>query len=217
MSTEAQILANRRLGRRIVLNLGHLDFDIVSDFDIRISDFNHSGCFMQNKPNLPAPQMNLTSVITKDYENKSNWKLGENKPNSKPICQRVKLMQSLYLQRIMKNNADKGYEKTKPKQTQFPKSQNEHNLIYHKEQCLSAVVLTKAETMNYELIAFVSLWWFLAIHSDLRRIIFKKSRPDRFPKKPVAAIGRTASAIIVSIIKSSKEFSLFLSSLITRR
>jgi len=27
-------------------------------------------------------------------------------------------MQSVYLQRIMKKNADKGYEKTKPKQTQ---------------------------------------------------------------------------------------------------
>ena len=36
-----------------------------------------------------------------------------------PICQRVKLMQSVYLQRIMKKYADRGYEKTKPKQTQF--------------------------------------------------------------------------------------------------
>jgi len=31
------------------------------------------------------------------------------------------MMQSVYLQRIMKKNAAKGYEKTKPKQTQFPK------------------------------------------------------------------------------------------------
>ena len=30
-------------------------------------------------------------------------------------------MQSVYLQRIMKKYADKGYEKTKPKQTQFAK------------------------------------------------------------------------------------------------
>ena len=30
-------------------------------------------------------------------------------------------MQSMYLQRIMKKNADMGYEKTKPKQTQFAK------------------------------------------------------------------------------------------------
>ncbi len=34
---------------------------------------------------------------------------------SNPIAERIKLMQSLYLQRIMKKNAAKGYEKTKPK------------------------------------------------------------------------------------------------------
>ena len=34
-------------------------------------------------------------------------------------------MQSVYLQRIMKKNADMGYEKTKPKQTQFPQSTND--------------------------------------------------------------------------------------------
>ncbi len=28
--------------------------------------------------------MNVTKVLTKDYENKSNWTLGENEPNSKP-------------------------------------------------------------------------------------------------------------------------------------
>ncbi len=59
-----------------------------------------STLFMQNKPNLPDAQMNVTSFYTVDYENKSNWKLGENKPNTKPI----------------KPN-------TKPKQTRFPKGQ----------------------------------------------------------------------------------------------
>ena len=29
--------------------------------------------------------MNVRSLITVDYENIANWKLGENKPNSKPI------------------------------------------------------------------------------------------------------------------------------------
>ena len=29
--------------------------------------------------------MNVTSFYTKDYENESNWKLGENKANTKPI------------------------------------------------------------------------------------------------------------------------------------
>ncbi len=39
--------------------------------------------------------------------------------HSNPIAERVKLMQSVYLQGIMKKIAAKGYEKTKPKQTQF--------------------------------------------------------------------------------------------------
>ncbi len=73
---------------------------------------------MQNKPNLLDAQMNVNPYNTTDYENKSNWTLGQNKPNSNPIAERVKLMQSVYLQRIMKKNAAKGYEKTKPKQTQ---------------------------------------------------------------------------------------------------
>ena len=40
---------------------------------------------MQNKANFRNAKMNVNTVITKDYENKSNWTLGENKPNTKPI------------------------------------------------------------------------------------------------------------------------------------
>ncbi len=40
---------------------------------------------MQNKANLPETQMNVSPVNTREYENKSNWTLGENKPNSNPI------------------------------------------------------------------------------------------------------------------------------------
>jgi len=29
--------------------------------------------------------MNVNKVLTKDYENISNWTLGENKPNTNPI------------------------------------------------------------------------------------------------------------------------------------
>ncbi len=34
----------------------------------------------QNKPNLLNAQMNVTSVITKDYENERFCRCGENKP-----------------------------------------------------------------------------------------------------------------------------------------
>ncbi len=40
---------------------------------------------MQNKPNFQKSQMNVILFIAKDYENISNWTLGENKPNSNPI------------------------------------------------------------------------------------------------------------------------------------
>jgi hypothetical protein len=78
------------------LDLGHLYFDIVSDLELRISDFAGLGIFtlvknplqiapfMQNKPNFRKAKMNVTSFITNVYENVSNWKLGENKANTKP-------------------------------------------------------------------------------------------------------------------------------------
>jgi len=40
---------------------------------------------MQNKPNFQKSQMYVNSLITTDYKNKSNWTLGQNKPNSNPI------------------------------------------------------------------------------------------------------------------------------------
>jgi len=39
---------------------------------------------MQNKANFLRSQMNVKSYNTKAYENKSNWTLSENKPNSNP-------------------------------------------------------------------------------------------------------------------------------------
>ena len=40
---------------------------------------------MQNKANLLDDQMNVTSFYAADYENKSNWTLGENEPKTNPI------------------------------------------------------------------------------------------------------------------------------------
>ena len=39
---------------------------------------------MQNEPNFRKSQMNVTTILTKDYEKKSNWTLGENEPNTNP-------------------------------------------------------------------------------------------------------------------------------------
>ncbi len=67
--------------RRVVLNLGHFDFEIASDFDIRISYFASLGpstsvedplqisyLIMQNKPNVKDAQINVNSYMKSKYE-----------------------------------------------------------------------------------------------------------------------------------------------------
>jgi hypothetical protein len=49
--------------------------------------------------------MNVSSILTTDYENETAFRRGKNKPNSNPI---------------------------KPNQTQFPKSSNECKLNFNK-------------------------------------------------------------------------------------
>ncbi len=61
---------------------------------------------MQNKPNFQNGKMNVSSAITMNYEQLTMNYANKNKPNSKPIAERAKLMQSVYLQRNMKKNAD---------------------------------------------------------------------------------------------------------------
>jgi hypothetical protein len=40
---------------------------------------------MQNKPNFRKSQMNLNPYNRTAYENKSDWSIGQSKPNSNPI------------------------------------------------------------------------------------------------------------------------------------
>ncbi len=70
----------------------------------------NSPLFMQNKPNLLNSQMNITSFITKYYENVRLYRCGENKPNSKPI----KANQTQY-----KPNMNPKQTQNEPNQTQF--------------------------------------------------------------------------------------------------
>jgi hypothetical protein len=42
--------------------------------------------FMQNKPNFRKSQMNLKFCKQMAYENKRDWTIGQNKPNSNPTC-----------------------------------------------------------------------------------------------------------------------------------
>jgi len=77
---------------------------------------------MQNKANFLDAQMNVNSFITKDYENKSNWTLGENKPNSKPIKANTKPIKANT--KPIKANKMPKQTQYKPKQTQFQRQKN---------------------------------------------------------------------------------------------
>jgi len=66
--------------------------------------------FMQNKPNFLDALMSVSTVITGEYENIANFKLGENKPNTNPIKANTK---------PIKANTKPKQTQYKPKQTQF--------------------------------------------------------------------------------------------------
>ena len=50
-----------------------------------------SALFMQNKPNLLDAQMNVSSALTKYYENEHLRRRGENKPNQSQFHLRPKM------------------------------------------------------------------------------------------------------------------------------
>jgi len=70
---------------------------------------------MQNEPNLPDDQMNVNKVLTRDYENKSNWTLGENEPKTNPIRTQSK---------PIKANITPKQTQYEPKQSQFQRQKN---------------------------------------------------------------------------------------------
>jgi hypothetical protein len=91
-----------------------------------------SALFMQNKPNFRKSQMNVNLLITTDYENISDWTLGQNKPNSNPIkpCpERSRMGQLPKSQNECKLTYNKGLQKKRcfrspNKQTQFKPNSN---------------------------------------------------------------------------------------------
>ncbi|HIJ54216.1 MAG TPA: hypothetical protein HPP66_13865 [Planctomycetes bacterium] len=71
--------------------------------------------FMQNKPNFQKAQMNVSSIITVDYEKRTLGERGKNKPNSKPI-------QTQYKPNQTQSNPIKANKM--PKQTQYKPNSN---------------------------------------------------------------------------------------------
>ena len=72
---------------------------------------------MQNKANLLDGQMNVSFISTKDYENKSNWTLGENKPNSNPIkpkFRKAQMSANVFVTKDYENETAFRLQKNKP-------------------------------------------------------------------------------------------------------
>ena len=76
--------------------LVYIFYSLLSSLYLCREFSTNSLLFMQNKANLLNAQMNVSSVLTKYYENIANWKLGENKPNSKPIKPNTNLKQTQF-------------------------------------------------------------------------------------------------------------------------
>jgi len=77
-------------------------------------------------------QMNVTSLLTSDYENNSNWTLGQNKPNSNPIkpnLQKAKMNVNLTLTKDYRKKDDFVVRINKPN---FQNAKNERKLICYR-------------------------------------------------------------------------------------
>ena len=73
---------------------------------------------MQNKPNFAKAQMSANAFSTMDYENKHNWTLGQNKPNSNPInpnFRKAQMNVNLTLTKDYRKKDDFTVRKNKPK------------------------------------------------------------------------------------------------------
>ncbi len=80
--------------------------------------------FMQNKPNFRKAQMNVSSLITTDYENKWQQRVRKNKPNSNPIkpnFQKAKMNANLTLTKDYRKKDDFAVRINKPNFIKDPK------------------------------------------------------------------------------------------------
>ncbi len=79
---------------------------------------------MQNKPNFQKSQMNVSILLQTDYENLSDWTIGENKPNSNPIkpnLQKAKMNVNLTLTKDYRKKDDFTVRINKPNFVKGPK------------------------------------------------------------------------------------------------
>jgi len=85
---------------------------------------------MQNKPNFLESQMNVTSLITVDYENKSNWTLGKNKANTKPNKANLSQLKPIKCQNKANSNPIKPNFKSEGRSEKWNVSRSSSDLYY---------------------------------------------------------------------------------------
>ena len=114
--------------------------------------------FMQNKPNFRKSQMNVNIYNTKDYENISDWTLGQNKPNSNPIkpnLRKAKMNVSLYVIEDYRKKDDFSVRINKPN---FRNGQNEHKLTDNKGLQKKRYFRSPKNKANSKLVLSVVEW-----------------------------------------------------------
>ena len=87
---------------------------------------------MQNKPNLRKAQMNVNTYNTKDYENISDWTLGENKPNQTQFPKSPNERKLTYNKGLQKKRRFRSPKKQTQFKPNFRKAQNERKRLCHK-------------------------------------------------------------------------------------
>jgi len=70
--------------------------------------------------NLRKAQMNVKSLITKDYRKKDDFAVRKNKPNSNPISEKPKMNVSLYVIKEYENETAFRPKKTNPNKPNSP-------------------------------------------------------------------------------------------------
>jgi len=92
--------------------------------------------FMQNKPNFRKAKMNVSIYLQTDYENISDWTIGQNKPNSNPIKPNLRKAQmnvSSLITKDYRKKDDFAVRKNKPKTNPISsKAQNERKRFFTK-------------------------------------------------------------------------------------
>jgi len=94
---------------------------------------NQFESIMQNKPNLPDAQMNITSFYTKDYGNNRLADVAKTKPiqtqykaKTNPISEKPKMNVTSILTKDYENKSPSSPKKTNPIQTQYKPNQTQY-------------------------------------------------------------------------------------------